>query len=122
MRIASILVLTCLLSLSMRPASAQGPAVNFAGLPEASLERRVEASPTIGLAGLPQGQETHWIKGLAIGGGIGAILGGALSYELCNASDSGGSCTGAVIGTALISGALTGTIGALIGGAFPRYD
>ena len=67
-------------------------------------------------------QPTHWKKGLVIGATIGALVGGVFVNALCQTSDVIDSCTGPTVGGALLMGALTGTIGALIGGAFPKRE
>ena len=71
---------------------------------------------------LPHIQPTHWKKGLVIGAAIGGVVGGVFSNAVCQTSDVIDSCTGLTVGGALLMGALTGTIGALIGGAFPKRE
>ena len=65
---------------------------------------------------------THWKVGFTIGASLGALLGGALANALCNGSDIRSNCTGPTVGGALLTAATFGTIGALIGGAFPKPD
>jgi hypothetical protein len=67
-------------------------------------------------------QPTHWKKGLVIGAAIGVLVGGVFGNTMCHVSDVIESCTPLTVGGALVTGALTGTIGALIGGAFPKRE
>jgi hypothetical protein len=67
-------------------------------------------------------QPTHWEKGLVIGAAIGVVVGGVFGNTMCHVSEVIESCTPLTVGGALVTGALTGTIGALIGGAFPKRE
>ena len=75
----------------------------------------------IGTTG-PAAADPSWKKGLVIGAAIGGVVGGVFSNAVCRMSDVIDSCTGLTVGGALLMGALTGSIGALIGGAFPKRE
>lgn len=63
---------------------------------------------------------TYWKEGGIVGGlAAGAFL-GWLAHGLCTDSDTGGGCTGALVGGALGGGAIGFLVGALIGGQFPK--
>lgn len=63
---------------------------------------------------------TYWQEGLIAGAVGGALFGALLGSGLCAYSDVEQSCTGATLGGALLLGATGGTLGALIGGLFPK--
>ena len=67
---------------------------------------------------------THWVTGAAIGGTALGLLTGLTAVGLCAMDDSGTdpSAVGCFAGGLLLGGLLGGTIGALIGGQFPKGD
>jgi hypothetical protein len=63
---------------------------------------------------------TYWKEGGIVGAlAAGAFL-GWLAHGFCNYSESGGGCTGALVGGALGGGLIGFLTGALIGGQFPK--
>jgi hypothetical protein len=65
--------------------------------------------------------DTYWKEGLFIGGGLAGLFGAALAAGLCSISEnSNDNCTLATIGGFAVMGGAGGSIGALIGGAFPK--
>jgi hypothetical protein len=63
---------------------------------------------------------TYWKEGGIVGAlAAGAFL-GWLADGFCNYSESGGGCTGALVGGALGGGLIGFLTGALIGGQFPK--
>jgi hypothetical protein len=65
-------------------------------------------------------QPTRWLTGGAIGGTVLGVLTGVLVAGLCEQSDIEQDCVFPTIGGALVGGALGFTVGALIGGQFPK--
>jgi hypothetical protein len=64
---------------------------------------------------------THWKTGLAIGGVAGGLALGLAAAGLCNDSDDvDKNCFLPTVGGAVLGVASGGTIGALIGGLFPK--
>jgi hypothetical protein len=59
-------------------------------------------------------------EGMAIGAGVGALAFGFLGAVVCGQSDSAKSCTGIVVGTALLGVLAGGITGGLVGGAIPK--
>ena len=122
MRRATALMLGCCLAGLPRPAIAQGPLLAEPWAQSwqspAPARQPLIARPDT----LRHIQPTHWKKGLAIGATIGVLVGGVLVNAVCQTSDVIDSCTGPTVGGALLMGAVTGTIGALIGGAFPKRE
>jgi hypothetical protein len=68
-------------------------------------------------------KQTHWEKGMLIGGSIGAVGLGGFTYLLCEGlSETDESCLRPALGGAVIGALGGGIIGALIGGAFSKPD
>lgn len=67
---------------------------------------------------------THWVTGAAIGGTALGLLTGFTAMAVCGMDDSSaGLSTGLCFVSGLLGGALLGgTIGALIGGQFPKHE
>jgi hypothetical protein len=64
----------------------------------------------------------HRWEGMAIGAGAGALAFGVLAAGLCSQSESTDSCTGIVVGTALLGAFVGGVTGGLIGGSIPKGE
>jgi hypothetical protein len=65
---------------------------------------------------------TYWKEGGIVGAVAVGAFGGWLVHGLCRDSESGGDCTGALVGGALGGGLLGFLTGALIGGQFPKHS
>jgi hypothetical protein len=66
---------------------------------------------------------THWKKGAAIGGLVGAFSGLLLGRTVCGLSEEqAGGCTGTVVAMALGGALLMAIPGALIGGQFHKTE
>jgi hypothetical protein len=105
---------------SARPTCLQGVGVH------PGLSTRCDKWLATGAVGAPRllepesVKETQWIKGMIIGGAIGAAAFGALMYVLCSASDTGHDCVGGAAKVGLLGAFVGGVTGALIGGAFSK--
>ena len=62
----------------------------------------------------------HWLTGGLIGAALLGVAGVALAAGLCDDDSGVDNCTGPIVGTALLGAGLGFTIGALIGGQFPK--
>jgi hypothetical protein len=65
---------------------------------------------------------THWKEGGLVGALAVGAFGAWFGNEICRNSDTGGGCTGLMLGGALGGGVLGFLIGALIGGQFPKHS
>jgi hypothetical protein len=66
-------------------------------------------------------KQTQWVKGMIIGGVIGAAALGTLAYVLCGYNDAPADCRSGGVPRMVLLGAFTGGVtGALIGGSFPK--
>lgn len=122
MRRSIALMLGCCIVGLPRPAAAQGPQITASWM-----QAGESPAPPRQLLIIPPDtirhiQPTHWKKGLVIGAAIGVLVGGVFGNTMCHVSEVIESCTPLTVGGALVTGALTGTIGALIGGAFPKRE
>lgn len=106
------------------PSSAQGVPAGFPrfqpSLPAASFSQPGESPTPFQPGRSGENESSHWKTGLAIGGVAGAVLGATVVAGLCSISDVETDCGGAAIGGVLLGGFVAGTIGALIGGLFPK--
>ena len=64
---------------------------------------------------------TYWKEGGIVGALAAGTFLGWLAHGFCNYSESGGGCTGALVGGALGGGLIGFLTGALIGGQFPKH-
>lgn len=70
----------------------------------------------------PNSATNHWVEGAAVGGILTGLFAGAMVNGLCRSSDSGNTnCSGATLGGFAMGALVGGTVGALIGGAFPKH-
>ncbi len=70
----------------------------------------------------PNAATTHWVEGAAVGGILTGLFTSAMLNGLCRASDTGNAhCSGATLGGFAMGAIVGGTVGALIGGAFPKH-
>jgi len=67
-------------------------------------------------------RESYWQEGLVTGAGIGALLGALAGGAVCSISETSKGCGLAAITGALVLGAPGATVGALIGGLFPKPE
>ena len=117
----SITAVVTVLTLGVSSAlSAQGPSPV---LSRALARPAPMTAPTI--ASLPDTARrypaTYWKEGLFIAGGTMAVLGGIVGAAFCTSSDvEGPSCPVVTVGTAALAGTVGGSVGALIGGLFPK--
>ena len=64
---------------------------------------------------------TYWKEGALIGGAVGALLGAAAGYGVCDGSDdSSKHCAGSLVLGGVFGAALVAIPGALIGGRFSK--
>ena len=106
------------------PSRAQGVPAGFPrfqpSLPAAAFSRPGESLALSQAGRSGENESSHWKTGLAIGGVAGAVLGATVVAGLCGMSDTETNCSGAALGGLLLGGFVAGTIGALIGGLFPK--
>ena len=63
---------------------------------------------------------SYWLEG-GLAGGIGlGVLGGVMGHGLCADNGVNENCTGSTLGMAALGAVLGFTVGALIGGFFPK--
>lgn len=105
-----------------RPAVAQGPRLTTSWMQAGESPAPPRHLPIVSPDTVRHIQPTYWKKGLVIGAAIGVLVGGAFGNTMCHVSEVIESCTPLTVGGALVTGALAGTIGALIGGAFPKRE
>jgi hypothetical protein len=101
---------------------AQGPAPTSPALPSWAPAASPLLPGPVALDTVRRSHPTHWKVGFTIGAALGALLGGAFANALCNGSDVRSGCTAPTVGGALLTATAVGTIGALIGGAFPKRE
>jgi hypothetical protein len=66
---------------------------------------------------------TYWREGALVGGGLGALGGAVVGYDLCkNDDDPDNHCLPLSLGGALVGAIILGIPGALIGGAFSKAE
>ena len=104
------------------PLHAQGPApmpVRLMG-PQASEVWAVTAPENTDTARVRRG--SYWQAGAITGGLVGTVFGGGVMHTICQLSETGSGCDigNAILGS-LTLGAAGATLGALVGGLFPRY-
>jgi hypothetical protein len=84
------------------------------------------AASTRGAVAMPDSVQgsvppTQWKHGMLIGGIIGGVGGIALGFAWCGLSETQTSCLSLVLAGTVGGALLGGTIGALIGGQFPKH-
>jgi hypothetical protein len=114
-RVAQVLVWVALSCALPSGAHAQGPVPSV--LWQRSPGLVSENSELVSYA--RRAPDYRW-EGLAIGAGAGAVAFALLGAAVCGQSDSGGGCTGPILGLGLIGALAGGVTGGLIGGAIPK--
>jgi len=64
---------------------------------------------------------SYWAEGGGIGAAVLGVLGIAVAAGLCSDSETHSSCFGPVVGSALLGAGVGFTVGALVGGRFPKH-
>lgn len=118
MRIAPALIAGTLAFGIPRTGTAQGPAPSVLWQRPAPVPLATEVASTSHAALAPD----HRWEGMAIGAGAGALAFGVLAAGICSQSESTDSCTGIVVGTALLGAFVGGVTGGLIGGSIPKGE
>ena len=122
MRRSIALMFSCCIVGVARPAVAQGPRLAASWMQAVESPAPPRQLPVVPPDTVRHIQPTYWKKGLIIGAATGILVGGAFGNTMCHVSDVIDSCTPLTLGGGLATGALTGAIGALIGGAFPKRE
>lgn len=116
------LTLIVALAVTATPVAAQqliaGPRASEVWAPSGAPSARLASAAAI--PDTIRSRPTHWREGALVGGITGALVGAWFVGSLCANSDVAQDCTGATLGGAVVLGAAAGTLGALIGGLFPK--